>query len=380
MLVLILLVTGCVQYEPKSAATAENLPQGQGRISPINHLTFLSLEELFEARLDVLQGKYRTEFPHRNSLQIVKASNFAELDKIYLLTNLPEEFQLSVIWVGDNEVGVFYMALGDEDTMEARSDARFNFQYFLLSVIRWTYEDLESWGHNTPLDGIMRQYRFTEEDLIDGKYFFREGTVSKSIHWTEGNIRFYLDIVYFSTARKYFSDFSVYDIIGLTETAAIDLRDEENLAAWSAGDFSSAEKFLPDPSFAPAPIPPLLLFTVGRTDYRHNIAIRHAKVAPFIDNGRAMVPLRIIAEALDAVVDWDDSAKTAIITAQGKTLNLPVNIPLPDDMGTPVIVNGTTFVPVRYVSEALGALVYWNEENNEVHIKQHFTPCANSQT
>ncbi|MCL2199807.1 MAG: copper amine oxidase N-terminal domain-containing protein [Defluviitaleaceae bacterium] len=39
-------------------------------------------------------------------------------------------------------------------------------------------------------------------------------------------------------------------------------------------------------------------------------------------------------------------------------------------MGTPLNVNGITFVPVRYVSETTGATVRWDGANNAVYIYQ----------
>ena len=81
-----------------------------------------------------------------------------------------------------------------------------------------------------------------------------------------------------------------------------------------------------------------------------------------------MIPLRIIAEALNAEVNWNNNTRTVIIARHGETINLIVDVPLPDDMGTPVIVNGSTFVPVRYVSETLGATVQWDGESKVVYI------------
>ena len=83
-----------------------------------------------------------------------------------------------------------------------------------------------------------------------------------------------------------------------------------------------------------------------------------------------MIPLRIIAEALGAEVGWDDAARTVAISAQGETINLSIDASLPDNMGTPIIVNGLTFVPARYVSETLGAYVRWDAANNAVYIYQ----------
>jgi len=112
-----------------------------------------------------------------------------------------------------------------------------------------------------------------------------------------------------------------------------------------------------------------LRFTIGNPNFSHNGTTQQAEAAPFLSNGRTMVPIRIIAEALGAEAGWDDVTRTVTITGHdGETLSLVVDIPLPDNMGTPTIVNGLTFVPARYVSEALGAFVRWDETNSAIYV------------
>jgi len=111
-----------------------------------------------------------------------------------------------------------------------------------------------------------------------------------------------------------------------------------------------------------------LRFTIGSNNFLHNETLQQLEVSPFISQGRTMVPLRIIAESLGAEVDWNSTTRTVIISGREETINLIVDVSLPGDMGTPIIVNGFTFVPVRYVSEKLGATVRWDGENNAVYI------------
>jgi hypothetical protein len=97
--------------------------------------------------------------------------------------------------------------------------------------------------------------------------------------------------------------------------------------------------------------------------------------APFIDNGTTMVPMRAIFEALGADVDWNNAAKT--VTAVKGEIRISLTI---DDNtayineksvsldSKPVIKSGTTMVPVRFVSEALGATVDWNASDKSITI------------
>lgn len=47
---------------------------------------------------------------------------------------------------------------------------------------------------------------------------------------------------------------------------------------------------------------------------------------------------------------------------------MPIGQPLPDGLGMPLIVNDRTFVPVRFVSEMLGADIYWDNHNRAIYV------------
>ena len=99
---------------------------------------------------------------------------------------------------------------------------------------------------------------------------------------------------------------------------------------------------------------------------------------PVIMNDRTLVPLRGIFEALGAEVDWIDATKTIIGSKNDKTVILQVgnttasmnNKKVTLDV-SPTIVNSRTMVPVRFVSEALGANVEWVADTRTVVIKSN---------
>jgi len=98
-------------------------------------------------------------------------------------------------------------------------------------------------------------------------------------------------------------------------------------------------------------------------------------VAPRIINDRTMVPMRAIFEALGADVYWEDSTKTVTGVKNNKTVVLQVGNSVMINNGAetvldtpPVIAEGRTLVPVRAIAEGLNARVSWNGETRTVYI------------
>jgi len=88
---------------------------------------------------------------------------------------------------------------------------------------------------------------------------------------------------------------------------------------------------------------------------------------PFLYRGTTFVPIRFISEALGAEsVSWDTKKDTATIIHQNKTIALPKNGNVAYVNGERIkiengskLVNGRTYVPVRFVAEELSCDVEW---------------------
>ncbi len=99
-------------------------------------------------------------------------------------------------------------------------------------------------------------------------------------------------------------------------------------------------------------------------------------VPPFIDsNSRTMVPLRFAAEALGSNVDWDADSKTVTVERDNTQISLvigekvaEVNSELIDLDTNAIIKDQRTMVPLRFISEALGAKVEWDAKTRTVVI------------
>ncbi len=91
-------------------------------------------------------------------------------------------------------------------------------------------------------------------------------------------------------------------------------------------------------------------------------------VPPEIQNGRTVVPLRTIFEELGAVVEWDEPTQTIKATKGETEIVLQVGNYKASVNGEdirldvpPQVKSGRTLVPLRFVSESLGAEVQWNQ-------------------
>lgn len=96
---------------------------------------------------------------------------------------------------------------------------------------------------------------------------------------------------------------------------------------------------------------------------------------PVLEGGRTLVPLRAIFEALGAGVTWESAIQTVTAHKQETTVRLTIGSRTAYRNGQPVsldvpakVVGGRTLVPLRFVSEALGAAVNWNANTRTVTV------------
>ena len=96
---------------------------------------------------------------------------------------------------------------------------------------------------------------------------------------------------------------------------------------------------------------------------------------PQIVDGRTMVPMRVIFEAIGAQINWDENSKsvTAItdtniiaLIVGNKTAYVNGNENILD--AAPFISNSRTYVPLRFIGESTGATVEWDGDARTVII------------
>ncbi|RJX19277.1 MAG: hypothetical protein C4575_08875 [Desulforudis sp.] len=113
---------------------------------------------------------------------------------------------------------------------------------------------------------------------------------------------------------------------------------------------------------------------------------RSFDVPPVMEQGRVLVPMRAIFQALGAELEWDGATETVTATRGRTTVILTIGSRTVFKNGSPVvldvpakIINGRTVVPLRFVSEALGAGVDWDAVAQTVTISSGTPPAEGSQ-
>jgi phosphate transport system substrate-binding protein len=104
-----------------------------------------------------------------------------------------------------------------------------------------------------------------------------------------------------------------------------------------------------------------------------------ATVAPYVENNTTLVPLRVISETLGADVSWNQTKKQATIQTAAYTVVFTIDSPkytvngVYKTLTNPARgINGSTMVPIRAFAESIGATVDYNASTNTATVN-YFT-------
>jgi mono/diheme cytochrome c family protein len=104
---------------------------------------------------------------------------------------------------------------------------------------------------------------------------------------------------------------------------------------------------------------------------------------PMMMNGRVMVPMRAIFESLGASVTWHPSERAVSAAREGHMVRLTVGKREGMINGAGVMLGAAprmyrnhVYVPLRFVSEAMGAKVNWEADTRQVMIERGDPPMA----
>lgn len=100
--------------------------------------------------------------------------------------------------------------------------------------------------------------------------------------------------------------------------------------------------------------------------------------ASYIVDDTTLVPLRVISEGLGADVNWDESKNTITVEKDGNVISLQIGsttATINDKAYTlpaaAEIKDDTAMVPIRFISEALNANVVWDKDTMKVTVSDH---------
>lgn len=112
-------------------------------------------------------------------------------------------------------------------------------------------------------------------------------------------------------------------------------------------------------------------------------------VAPFINNDRTLVPIRVISENLGYSVNWDNQTRKVTVKNNDKSIELTIGrkeVNINGNKGSidvaPMIKNERTFVPLRFISESFDNDVNWDNNTRTVRInkKENITSNISNKT
>jgi len=101
---------------------------------------------------------------------------------------------------------------------------------------------------------------------------------------------------------------------------------------------------------------------------------------PIIKNNRTLLPIRAVVEALGGTVEWDATERKVTVSLNYKIIELWIgkSVAKVNDIDTPIdldnskvvpeIINSRTMLPLRFVTENLGAKVDWDGSTQTITI------------
>jgi hypothetical protein len=122
----------------------------------------------------------------------------------------------------------------------------------------------------------------------------------------------------------------------------------------------------------------IIKLTIGKMEASINGTPYNMDAAPYLDTGagRTLVPVRFVSEALGGKVKWDPETRRIVITDVNKEIILTLGSKEVQVNGVKEKIDcdpttrppGRTFIPLRFVTETLGARVDYSPENGGIYI------------
>ncbi len=121
------------------------------------------------------------------------------------------------------------------------------------------------------------------------------------------------------------------------------------------------------------------VFVIGTTTFTVNGVEQTMDVAPYLSNDRTYLPVRYVAQALgvaDSNIMWNAADQSVIIIKGDRIIKLVIGsttmlingVTFTMDVAPEIVDPGRTMLPLRWVAQALGADVTWDEATQTVTV------------
>jgi titin len=138
------------------------------------------------------------------------------------------------------------------------------------------------------------------------------------------------------------------------------------------------------------PAPPggttTIKFYIDSQTYYVNGSEEYMDTVPVILEGRTLLPIRYVAQPLGASTQWNGAEQKVTITMGSTVIEMwignneayvngaPTQIDPGNPAVTPIILDGRTMLPIRFVSENLNCDVNWDGAQQEVEVVHPASP------
>lgn len=160
----------------------------------------------------------------------------------------------------------------------------------------------------------------------------------------------------------------------LTKLYVVNLeQDQDERALQGEVAFDNVTLQYPPKPFTP--VKPTIVMTVGKKTATIDGKSTQLQTAPFLLNDVNYLPLRFVTETLGAEVSWDNATKRVTVLRGDSMLELWVgrsevtlNGVRQKVLAAPILKNNSVYVPVRVVTEQLGQKIDWDGKTKTITI------------
>jgi len=164
------------------------------------------------------------------------------------------------------------------------------------------------------------------------------------------------------------------EVIGFEWQIIIPVEDGKNTLAITAKDKIGNEKTISKDIYIYKKL--IVEVQIGnKTVYLNGVPQAPLSTPPYLKDGKMMVPLRIITEVLGGKAEWNADTKEVKITFDDKVVSMVIGSTVAIVNGQainleapPEIKEGTTFVPLRFISDVFGFEIEWIESTKTAKI------------